>query len=157
MPRGFSNGVRVRVLQESCACVPPHPGVYVIIRNHCRKPRLLASSTGGHFRSKDPTVPRRTLEEKWVATAKVLYIGKAGGRSQKASLRSRIRAYMQFGRGKARSHRGGRYIWQLAASRDLLVHWKVVPGGREPVAVERELLDAFREHHGVLPFANLRR
>lgn len=157
MPRGFSKGIRVKLLQQSCDCVPADPGVYVVIRKSRTKPRFLNSSTGGHFKGRDPTVPMDTLKQKWVATANVLYIGKAGGRGQRASLRSRIRAFMQFGKGKRRPKWGGRYIWQLADSRDLLVCWKVVSGDRVPADVERELLDGFKIHYGVLPFANLRR
>jgi excinuclease UvrABC nuclease subunit len=78
----------------------------------------------------------------------VLYIGKAD------ALRRRVRQYMAFGAGRPVGHWGGRLIWQLADSDALLVAWRETA---EPLRVEAELLNAFADVFGSLPFANLRR
>jgi hypothetical protein len=83
----------------------------------------------------------------------VLNIGKAGpGRT--ATLKSRLLNYVRFGQGKNSGHSGGRYIWQLPNSRDLLVCWKAT-GKAVPREVEKRLIAEFRQKYGKLPFANL--
>ena len=52
-------------------------------------------------------------------------------------------------------HRGGKQIWQLADSSHLLVAWKPTADGAA-VPTELELLAAFRQAYGRLPFANMR-
>jgi hypothetical protein len=85
--------------------------------------------------------------------ALVLNIGKAG--PGKATLRSRLKQYIRFGQGEAVGHRGGRYIWQLAHSDDLLVCWKVTPDD-VPRTVEKMLIEEFETVYGRPPFANLK-
>lgn len=84
----------------------------------------------------------------------MVYIGKAGGPGKNATLRSRMRQYMRFGQGEALGHCGGRYIWQLSDSRDLVVCWKPTTG-EDPRDVERELIDEFKAIYGRHPFVNL--
>jgi hypothetical protein len=79
----------------------------------------------------------------------LVYIGKA------ARLRTRLRQYRDHGQGKPVGHWGGRYIWQLSDSGELLVAWKVTNDA--PRLVEKEMLAAFVDRYGQLPFANLRR
>ena len=59
------------------------------------------------------------------------------------------------GQGKPVGHWGGRYIWQLSDSDELLVAWKVTNDA--PELVENEMLAAFVDRYDQLPFANLRR
>lgn len=104
----------------------------------------------------DPSVPLSVLEKSWDDNAKVLYIGKAGGSTQKTTIQDRLRAYMKFGLGKRYSHWGGRYIWQLDDAKELLVYWKETDT-QEPCETEKYLLNAHVETFGRLPFANLKR
>jgi hypothetical protein len=97
--------------------IPPRPGVYVVVRAEQASPVFLATSVGGHFKGMDPTVDIRTLEASWLDECACLYIGKG------EDLRRRIREYARYGSGKPIGHRGGRYIWQLEGSSDLLVAW----------------------------------
>jgi hypothetical protein len=152
---GFEGFVTIFALQTSnCDQVPNEPGVYLILRSNTTPPDFLTESIGGHFKGKNPTVAVSKLQSKWVENSLVLNIGKAGG--GKATLRSRLRQYMQFGQGKPVGHHGGRYIWQLSHSTHLLVCWKVTPDD-VPRTVEKILIENFETVYGRLPFANLNR
>jgi hypothetical protein len=108
----------------------------------------LTKSPGGWFKQKDPTVPSATLAMNWVEGASLLYIGKAD------QLQRRLRQYVDFGAGKPIGHWGGRLIWQVHGSDAFLVGWAVDP---EPLVREAELIQAFVDEFGAMPFANLRR
>lgn len=136
--------------------VPRLPGVYLIISPTAGVPTFLPNSTGGHFKGKDPTVPMTALREKWVAGSVAVYVGKAGGDNSAATLRSRLKQYVQFGAGIPIGHWGGRYIWQMESSEALVVAWKPTED-QSPLAIEQEMLDTFTVSFGKLPFANCRR
>lgn len=59
---------------------------------------------------------------------KILYIGKAGGK-EKSDLYNRLKLYMEYGKGKPRSHKGGRAIWQIKNEKrkELKVCWIYLP------------------------------
>ena len=128
--------------------VPDTHGVYVVVNAGPDPPELLSRSPAGRFKDRDPTVSRVILQAAWVDGCPLLYIGKA------ARLRARLRQYLDHGRGKPVGHWGGRYIWQLGGSGDLLVAWKVT--NETPRLLEQEMLAAFVDRYGQLPFANLR-
>jgi len=131
----------------STAEVPRTGGVYVVVRTASGPPQFLKTSTGGHFKGKDPKVPEEALKANWVDDAEVVYIGKGD------NLRRRLTQYADFGGGKAVGHWGGRLIWQLADSETLLVAWKETPEAI-PVDVKTALRAAFKAAHGKPPFAN---
>lgn len=118
------------------------------------KPVFLEKSVGGFFKGSDPTVPVQELHDNWVDGPIVLNIGKAGGGGGSATLRSRLKQYMDFGAGKPVGHRGGRFIWQLAVADKLQVCWMPTPN-EEPKIVEGRLIQAFKLRYGKRPFANL--
>lgn len=137
--------------------VPARPGVYLLVYPTPSLPPLfLPSSCGGHFKGRDPTVPPAVLQRKWVPSAPIVYVGKAGGGVGRAHLKGRLTAYLDFGAGKPVGHWGGRYVWHLADAESLLVCWKET-GDADPATVERQLIDQFRRAFGCLPFANCRR
>lgn len=149
---GFKGFIRVGQLMESgCSVIDDAPGVYLILRRSAEPPIFLEKGTGGWFKGLDPNVPISVLEEKWVEGTEIMYIGKAG-----TSLRKRIRTYMRFGMRLDSPHKGGRYIWQLADSRDLLVCWKVLPNCTDPESYEKMMIIDFIKKYGKFPFANLR-
>lgn len=126
-------------------------GVYVVYREATDEPVWLEKSVGGTWRG-DPSVSRDELVANWGDGAHVVYIGKANH----GQLRNRLRAYCSFGEGGAGRHYGGRLIWQMEASTDLLVAWRVVTDrGVNPFDVEQGMLRRFRAVYGRLPFANL--
>jgi hypothetical protein len=127
--------------------VPRAGGIYVIARSSNGDPRFLEANPGGRFKGKDPTVAEDALRANWVEGAEVVYIGRTD------ELRRRLRQFADFGAGKPVGHWGGRLVWQLAESKNLLVAWKETPGD-DPVAAEAALIAAFRDRYGKPPFAN---
>lgn len=130
--------------------VPPSAGCYVLYRSSTAPPDFLELSPGGRFKERDPTVAASVLADKWLDGAHVMYIGKAD------SVRARLRQYARFGVGEPVGHWGGRYIWQLADSAELLIAWRCVEGAESARDYEKRLLKRFAELHGQhRPFANL--
>jgi hypothetical protein len=133
--------------------IPDVPGVYIVIYMGDEPPELLETSSGGWFKGRDPTLEIEDLETRWVSRARVVYIGMTG-EGPRAGLRTRIRALVRYGTGHNIGHAGGRALWQLPASGDLLVCWRRTERGAEAASEERRLLNAFRDQHKRLPFAN---
>lgn len=152
---GFVGFVRFADLPQ--AGVPRTAGVYVVVRPSGTPPTFLDQSIAGRFKGKDPTVALEKLSSKWLPRSQVVYIGKADvGASSDRSLRKRLDEYQRHGAGEPVGHWGGRYLWQLSDSADLLVCWKEVPTSQAE-SVESELIAEFIEQFGALPFANLKR
>ena len=143
------------LLDDRLESVPSQAGAYVVIRASGASPRFLDTSCGGHFKGRDPAVSRQTLVEKWIDDCAVIYIGKADRSSPRRSLRRRLHEYARFGRGDPIGHWGGRFIWQLADSNDLLVAWRVAREGQTGADAEAELVAMFKRRFGRLPFANI--
>ena len=135
--------------------IPTQKGVYVILRENESTPQFLSEGTGGHFKGKNPNVSISELEDNWVEKTSVVYIGKAGGTGSSATLNKRLGQYIRFGQGANVGHWGGRYIWQLADSRELVVCWKALTID-EPREMEQKMIEDFKAtHKGKRPFANL--
>lgn len=146
---GFEGFIPVSILRDDTSVLPEGVGVYVVIRDSKTAPRFLEKGTGGLFKGKNPNVSIAELSDNYVADSQTVYIGKA------TSLRSRVRQLLRFGAGAAVGHWGGRYLWQLADSDDLLVAWKPTPGC-VPEIIESQMIRDFVSLHGKRPFANLK-
>ena len=146
---GFEGFIPVSILRGNTAVLPEEAGVYVVIRDSETAPQFLKEGTGGFFKEKNPNVSIAELSDNYVADSKTVYIGKA------TSLRSRVRQLLRFGAGAAVGHWGGRYLWQLADSDDLIVAWKPTPGCDSGV-IESQMIRDFVSLHGKRPFANLK-
>ena len=127
--------------------MPQTGGVYVVVQTAVTQPNFLAINPGGRFKGRDPTIDLPELEANWVDGAEVVYIGKAD------KLLQRLRQFAQFGAGKPIGHWGGRLVWQLSRSSDLLVAWRETPD-EIPKEVETRMLAEFRAFYGQPPFAN---
>jgi hypothetical protein len=151
---GFVGFVKVTELLESgFGAVPAAPGIYVVVRDVAHMPVFLVASPAGWLKGRDPSLPATELETRWLQDTAVLYLGKAGGAGTRATLRTRLSAYLRHGSGSRSPHWGGRAIWQLEDAADLLVAWRVLLD-EEPRAVERASLVAFLHQYGQRPFAN---
>lgn len=147
---GFGGFEPVRSLRASrLAAVPDAPGVYIVLRPGEAAPTFLPRSSAGRYKRRNATVKGSALRAAWVDGSRTVYIGKAS-----TSLRDRLRAYLAHGAGRAAGHWGGRFIWQLAGSADLLVAWRV-ERDRSARDVERDLIAQFERAYGRRPFANL--
>ena len=146
---GFKGFVTVEDLMHNPKLPEDEKGVYVVLYTTGTYPIFLQVGTGGFFKEQDPNVSIEELETNWIDGEQVIYIGKA------TSLRNRLSQYMRFGSGKKVGHKGGRYIWQLKDSANLIVCWKRTK--ENPRDVEKEMIAEFKlSHQGRRPFANLK-
>jgi hypothetical protein len=151
---GFEGFLTIAALREAPGeGVPVAPGAWVVLRESPGLPHFLASSTGADWRGQDPTVSADTLGARWVANARILYVGAAPGLGVRALLQQRIKRFVRFGQGRRVAHWSGRYVWQLAGSAALRVAWRVTPAQQARGAAD-QVLAAFAGRHGMPPFAN---
>lgn len=143
---GFEGWITFDALRSTDPC-PEVGGVYVVARDEASVPSFLATSCGGWFKDRDPTVSLDEVHANWVEGAEIVYIGKAN------NIRRRLKEFAKFGAGHRIGHWGGRLIWQLEESSRLLVAWKPTPG-IDPLVYEAQLLAEFRAEYGKPPFAN---
>ncbi len=130
--------------------IPTGPAAYVIYRQATTAPAYLEANPGGRSKQRDPSVEPDLLARNWVVGSHVIYIGKADNAER------RLSQFARFGAGEPVVDWGGRYIWQLAGSGDLLVAWHTVTWEETARAYEKRLLAHFADlHGGVRPFANL--
>lgn len=141
---GFLGFVTIDELRKKrLSQVPEEAGVYLALRTEATPPVYLEVSPAGHFKNEDPTVPVSKLRSNWVGGTPVLYIGKAGDSTGKATLRSRLNQYLKFGAGHPVGHWGGKYIWQIVGSGSFIVCWKPTPNPI-PREVEHQLIEQFK-------------
>jgi hypothetical protein len=145
---GFKGFKSMKELFQDSSMLPDSNGVYLVLHLDTKEPEFLTVGTGGHFKGKNPNVSLAALKSNWVNNTIVVNIGKA------TSLKSRLRQYFSFGQGKNIGHYGGRLIWQLKNSRDLVVCWKVI-SINDPREYEAELIREFVSIYNKRPFANL--
>lgn len=146
---GFAGFTTVENLYNmGYSSIPCQEGVYMILRLSDSAPKFVANGTGGFYRGENPNVGIEELKANWVNGTCVMYIGES------TDIRKRIRQYMAFGHGRNIGHKGGRYIWQLADCKDLIVCWKPTSGDSR--TEEGTLIQDFKLQYGARPFANLR-
>lgn len=151
---GFEGFIEIKELRNDSSVFPKVRGVYLVWNPYPDRPHFLSKGTGGYFKGKDPNVTGDVLNGKFISGVNIVYIGKVGSPTNKATLNSRLKQYLRFGQKRNVGHWGGRYIWQLEYSSSLLIAWKSTPN-QNPRDVEIELLKAFKRQFGVIPFANL--
>lgn len=144
---GFIGFKKMSELFFDSSMLPNNNGVYLVLNIDNKPGEFLTVGSGGHFKGKDPNISLADLKSNWVDNTKVVYIGKA------TSLRSRLRQYFSFGQGKNIGHYGGRLIWQIKYSKDLVVCWKSLT--TDPREFEADLIQQFVKTYGCRPFANL--
>lgn len=145
---GFKGFKKMSELFLDSSMLPDNKGVYLVLNIDNRPEKFLTNGSGGYFKGKNPNVSLAELKSNWVDNTKVVYIGKA------TSLKSRLRQYFGFGQGKNIGHYGGRLIWQITYSKDLVVCWKSLE--TDPSEYETDLIRQFVLIYGCRPFANLK-
>jgi hypothetical protein len=151
---GFIGFKRIQDLSHDPSVIPSCMGIYLVIYDGPVPPEFLKIGTGGHFKGKNPNVPVEVLKSNWVDSSNVIYIGKAGGEGKSATLQSRLKQYLKFGAGYDIGHYGGRLIWQLKNSKNLIICWKKLHD-EDPRSLEAEMIQDFIRQYGKMPFANL--
>lgn len=145
---GFTGFKTMKELFRDSSIIPNDGGVYLVLNIDNIPSEFIIVGTGGYFKGKNPNVSLSELKSNWVDNAKVVYIGKA------ISLTNRLRQYFKFGKGQNIGHYGGRLIWQLKYSQELVVCWKTLK--TDPREFEAELIQQFISAYGNRPFANLK-
>lgn len=151
---GFIGFKKISALFVDISSIPKTRGVYLVLNPNFKKAEYLQIGTGGHFKGRNPNVSFDELKSNWVDNSLVVYIGKAGGETSSATLHSRLKQYFSFGQGKNIGHWGGRLIWQLKNSSDLIVCWKPLQND-DPRSFEKQLIKKFVTEFSKRPFANL--
>ena len=151
---GFVGFKTMQELFGDSSQLPAIKGVYLVLNLDTKAPSYLQVGSGGHFKGKNPNITIPELKSNWVDKTIVVYIGKAGSETSSATLKSRLKQYFGFGQGKNIGHWGGRLIWQLATSNNLVVCWKALPN-EDPRTFEGKLIKDFVTQYGNRPFANL--
>lgn len=151
---GFIGFKTIEQLWNDYSNLPNEKGIYVILNPDCSIKQFLSKGVGGFFKTKDPNVSLSELNSNWVNDCHLLYVGQAGGNGSSATLKKRVKQYLDFGKGKPVGHYGGRLIWQLSHHKSLIVAWKVTRT-TDPRDEERTLIKDFYGYYGRLPFANL--
>ena len=159
---GFIHSIAINHLMDNLSArksIPRVKGVYVVASERLVKKEFLKVGTGGRFRKKDWNVGIEKLDQSWGDNSRIFYIGQAGGFIKgepiKSELYTRIKDLVRFVDGHGAPHTGGRYLWQLACSRELLVYYKNCPGMENPREIEKQLIKEYKDYYGKRPFANL--
>lgn len=150
---GFSGFVKIKDLIHNYTVVPNMKGIYLVLYLGHTAPEFLLKGTGAFFKGKNPNIEIIGLKNKWVNDTIVLYIGKTSGEEVEHTLQARVKHYLQFGQGKSVGYHGGRYIWQIKNSEDLVICWKPLEKD-DPETIESELIREFVTKYGTVPFAN---
>jgi len=158
---GFTGFKTVRELWDDKSFIPNIKGVYLVMTPTLDEPTFVNPGLGPKLYKKktNPNVSLEELNLNWVNETSVVYIGKAGGfkkdgTEMDATLRSRLRTYLNFGLGKDVRHYGGRYIWQIKDAPNLIFCWKPTPKD-DPRKIEKLLFEKFIHQFGQRSFANL--
>lgn len=151
---GFVGFKKISELFVDSSTIPKIKGVYLVLNSNNKKAEYLQIGTGGYFKGKNPNLLIDELKSHWVENSLVVYIGKAGSFTSKATLHSRLKQYFGFGQGRNVGHWGGRLIWQLKNCNDLIVCWKPLLN-EDPRTFENTLIKKFVLEFSKRPFANL--
>lgn len=151
---GFIGFKTVKELWDNRSSIPKERGVYLVIDPNYKNPKFISTGVGGFFKGKNPNVSISELKSNLVPNSRVVYIGKAGSLTGKATLNSRIEQYLRIGQTKNVGHWGGRYIWQIKNHSDLIFCWKPTPN-EDPREIEKQLLQKYFQQYNKRPFANL--
>jgi len=120
--------------------------MYAVLRDPTVNPVFLTTNP---ITRRPPYVVERLRDKiERLGEQSIVYLGKADPAD---GIRGRLGALSR----KSSAHTGGRALWQLADTENLLATWHETPH-RLSAEMETEWLGAFKEAHGDYPFANWR-
>ena len=130
-------------------------GVYVIARHSISTPEFTQEI---HHKPRPRVWSPAEAGQRWVEGVQTLYFGKGplrrpDSRGYRKGLANRIEEFRAHGFGRGASHYGGKLVWQLKDSDDLLLGWKSLRE-EESDQVESGLILGFRHLLGHQPYAN---
>ena len=82
---GFEGFIPIKQLWNNQSAVPQEQGVYLVLNTRQNDINFINPGVGGFFQGRNPNVPIDVLREKFIDDA-ILYIGKAGGINNRATL-----------------------------------------------------------------------
>jgi hypothetical protein len=150
---GFEGFFNVGHLFEDSSMIPEKKGVYLVLYLDKENPKFSEKNRIELYGGKNLNYSVSNLSDRWVEDTIVINIGQAGGKGSNATLKTRINQYLNFGKAKNATHRGGRSIWQIKNYQDLVICWKPTPG-EDPKKAEESLIQEFKKIYGKKPFAN---
>lgn len=128
-------------------------GIYLFVYEGKDIPQFIDPGCGPKkYKGKEVNVSKDELEENWIHLGfdrNIIYIGESEGKN---GVGARLKLHMRFGNGEEINAHGGRYIWQIKDSDNLLVFWK---RSDSPKKDKKLMLNEFKKEYGELPFANL--
>jgi hypothetical protein len=146
---GFQGFIPVKNLQSPIQRrqIANQAGVYMVLRLAETAPVFLSVGSVNNRLIKSPYTII-DLQTKWnrINGTVVVYIGKAT-----TTLHKRLSPFLRG----ANNHMGGRAIWQLEDSTELLFCWKSLEN-IDASTYELQLLASFKAKYGSYPFANWR-
>jgi hypothetical protein len=150
---GFEGFLKVGDLFEDSSMIPDEKGVYLVLCLDKENPKFSENNRIESHGGKNLNYSVSKLSDRWVKDTIVINIGQAS----KQTLNTRINQYLDFGKAKSPTHRGGRSIWQIKNYQDLVLGWKPTPD-EDPEKIEKDLIQEFKNKkiYGKKPFANLR-
>ena len=153
MKTGFYGFLSIQYLHtHGFSSISNKNGVYMVCIPQVFSKKILGSTTAIEaYKEQSLLYTVEELERKWVEESDILYIGKAGSKSN--HLQQRIRQFVRYAYSEGNNHRGGRALWQLENCHSLLIGYKEVLDARE---AERSLICEFQTKFGKRPFANFR-
>ncbi|MDR3598834.1 hypothetical protein [Clostridium sp.] len=139
--KGYKGFIRIGSLKNNYSILPELSGVYLIL---IPKDFIVKFLKDGTTNSGDSI---NYLQNNWVKGAKILYIGSSN------NLRKHVKQLVDSRNNSVDRFPGGRHLWKLKDSLDLLISWNVIDTN-ECKQEKKYLLNEFMVRYSKPPFAN---
>lgn len=144
----FTAQIGQLMYEQDLRQIPASPGIYLVgVPFDGFEPDISDRTTGPMFvKGRSMLYPAHKLRVKFESSdRRCLYIGESD------NLQHRVALFLQYGRGEDVPHRGGRAIWQITNSHELILAWRLCADHKN---VKSKLLSSYWQNFGALPMAN---